>query len=133
MNAEPMDLRTGDMEGRITTERSSSVNGTAAGKGQTIAARAARASGRSNRPNRALNLAPGIYAVTAERQGFVPATRESLALEIGRDVAADLILKVGGVTEHVTVEGAATNVDLSSAVAGGVVTTTQIAELPLNG
>src|SRR5438876_3755408 len=82
---------------------------------------------------RALNLAPGIYAVTAELQGFVPATRESLALEIGRDVAADLILKVGGVTEHVTVEGAATNVDLSSAVAGGVVTTTQIAELPLNG
>src|SRR5213594_401030 len=82
---------------------------------------------------RALNLAPGIYTVTAELQGFVPATRESLALEIGREVAADLILKVGGVTEHVTVEGAATNVDLSSAVAGGVVTTTQIAELPLNG
>src|SRR3989440_586329 len=37
------------------------------------------------------------------------------------------------VSEQVTVEGAATNVDLSTAVAGGVVTTTQIAELPLNG
>src|SRR5437867_6191729 len=82
---------------------------------------------------RALNLTPGTYAVTAELQGFAPATRGNLTLEIGRDVAADLILKVGGVTEHVTVEGAATNVDLSSAVAGGVVTTTQIAELPLNG
>src|SRR5437773_8637342 len=63
---------------------------------------------------RALNLAPGTYAVTAELQGFAPATRGNLTLEIGREVAADLILKVGGVTEQVTVEGAATNVDLSS-------------------
>jgi len=42
-------------------------------------------------------------------------------------------LKIGTVSEQVTVQGAATNVELSSAVAGGVVSTTQIAELPLNG
>jgi hypothetical protein len=39
---------------------------------------------------RALNLAPGIYAVMAELQGFAPATRDHLTLEIGRDLAADL-------------------------------------------
>src|SRR5262245_29641666 len=82
---------------------------------------------------RALNLPPGIYSVTAELQGFTPAKRENLLLEIGRDVNADLSLKVGAVSEQVTVQGAATNVELSSAVAGGVVSTTQIAELPLNG
>src|SRR5438128_657086 len=82
---------------------------------------------------RALNLAPGIYTVAAELQGFSPATRGNLVLEIGRDMAADLVMKVGGISEQVMVEGAATNVDLSSAVAGGVVSTTQIAELPLNG
>src|SRR5882762_7980427 len=82
---------------------------------------------------RALNLSPGIYSVTAELQGFTPAKRENLTLEIGRDVNADLGLKVGGVSEQVTVQGAATNVELSSTVAGGVVSTTQIAELPLNG
>src|SRR2546423_4079088 len=82
---------------------------------------------------RALNLPPGLYSVTAELQGFTPAKRENLTLEIGRDVNADLALKVGTVSEQVTVEGAATNVELSSAVAGGVVSTTQIAELPLNG
>src|SRR5207247_3233286 len=82
---------------------------------------------------RALNLAPGIYTVTAELQGFTPAKRENLVVEIGRDVAADLVLKLGALSEQVTVQGAATNVELSSAVAGGVVTTTQIAELPLNG
>jgi hypothetical protein len=82
---------------------------------------------------RALNLPPGIYAVTAELSGFTPAKRESLTLDIGRDVNADLSLKVGAVTESVTVQGATTNVDLSTAVAGGVVSQTQIAELPLNG
>jgi len=82
---------------------------------------------------RALSLPPGEYAVAAEIQGFTPARREKLTLEIGRDLTADLMLKVGAVTEQVTVQGAATNVELSSAVAGGVVSTTQIAELPLNG
>jgi hypothetical protein len=82
---------------------------------------------------RALNLPPGIYTATAELQGFTPARRDNLTVEIGRDVAADFSLKVGTLTEQVTVQGAATNVELSSAVAGGVVTTTQIAELPLNG
>src|SRR5207244_4230778 len=65
---------------------------------------------------RSLNLPPGLYTVTAELQGFAPAARENLTLEIGRDVAADLTMKVGTVSEQVTVEGAATNVDLSTAV-----------------
>src|SRR5947208_15281243 len=51
---------------------------------------------------RALNPAPGIYAVTAELQGFVPATRERRALESGQDTAADRILNAAAVNEHVT-------------------------------
>src|SRR5207249_2653656 len=70
---------------------------------------------------RALNLTPGIYSVSAELQGFTSARRENLTLEIGRDVAADLSLKVGALSEQVTVQGATTNVELSSTVAGGVV------------
>src|SRR6185436_19885428 len=82
---------------------------------------------------RALNLTPGIYSVTADLPGFTAARRENLTLEIGRDVAADLALRIGAISEQVTVQGATTNVELSSTVAGGVVSTTQIAELPLNG
>ena len=82
---------------------------------------------------RALNLAPGVYAVAAELSGFTATRREKLTVEIGRDVNADLTLKVGALSEQVTVQGASTNVELSSTVAGGVVSTTQIAEVPLNG
>ena len=82
---------------------------------------------------RALNLSPGIYAVTAELTGFTSARRENLTVEIGREINADLTLRIGAISEQVTVQGATTNVELSSTVAGGVVSTTQIAELPLNG
>src|SRR5204863_9334634 len=64
---------------------------------------------------------------------FTAARRENLMLEIGRDLNADLMLKVGAMSEQVTVQGATTNVELSGTVAGGVVSQTQIAELPLNG
>src|ERR1700704_2276645 len=82
---------------------------------------------------RALNLAPGLYSVSAELQGFQTGKRDRVTVEIGRDVAADLQLKIGALAEQLTIRGAATNVELSSAVAGGVVSQTQIAELPLNG
>jgi hypothetical protein len=82
---------------------------------------------------RALDLPPGLYSVSVELPGFAPSRRDNLVVEIGRDVLADLTMKVGGLNEQVTVQGAATNVELSSAVAGGVVSQTQIAELPLNG
>ena len=60
---------------------------------------------------RALNLPPGLYAVTAELQGFTSASRGNLTVEIGRDVVADLTMKVGALAEQVTVEAAATNVE----------------------
>src|SRR5437763_15186029 len=82
---------------------------------------------------RALNLPPGIYNVGADLPGFAPARRDNLTVEIGRDIVADLTMKVGALSEQVTVQGAASNVEVSSTVAGGVVSTTQIAELPLNG
>src|SRR5437762_3515779 len=45
---------------------------------------------------RALNLPPGIYVVSAELPGFGPARRDNLTVEIGRDIVADLTMKVGG-------------------------------------
>ena len=42
-------------------------------------------------------------------------------------------MKVGGFSEQVTVAGETSSVSLGATTAGGVVTTQQIAELPLNG
>ena len=54
-------------------------------------------------------------------------------MTIGNDITQDLQLAVGAIAESVTVSGEVTSLDTSTAVVGGVVTTKQIAELPLNG
>ena len=82
---------------------------------------------------RALNLTPGRYSVSGELSGFTTAKVNDVVVQIGRDVPVDLMLSVGGVAENVTVTGEPALLDLSSAVVGGVVSTKQIAELPLNG
>src|SRR5206468_2578138 len=51
---------------------------------------------------RALSLPPGLYAVSAELQGFTSASRGNLTVEIGRDIVADLSMKVGAITEQMT-------------------------------
>jgi len=82
---------------------------------------------------RALGLPPGAYAVTASLSGFNKAEARDVVVQIGRDTTVDLTMTVGQVTEAVTVSGEVSLLDLSGATVGGVVTTKQIAELPLNG
>ena len=82
---------------------------------------------------RVLNLVPGEYTVTAELSGFKTSHREGLVVAIGRDVRVDIELAVGSLSEQVTVSGASSSLEPGSATVGGAVTTTQIAELPLNG
>lgn len=82
---------------------------------------------------RALNLPPGPYRITAQLSGFTKLLREGLIVTIGNDIQQDLQMAVGGVAETITVPGDAITLDTSTAVIGGVVTTKQIAELPLNG
>jgi hypothetical protein len=82
---------------------------------------------------RVLNLNPGSYTVTAELTGFAPVVRQDITVAIGKDALVDVELSIKGVTEQVTVSGETSSVSLGTTTAGGVVTTQQIAELPLNG
>ncbi len=81
----------------------------------------------------ALNLAPGRYHVRAQLSGFQSVETSDIVVQIGLDAPVDLTLGVSQISESITVTGEAALVDLSGAVVGGVVSTTQIAELPLNG
>src|SRR6185369_16465112 len=82
---------------------------------------------------RALGLPPGAYSVSATLSGFSKAEARDIVVQIGRDTTVDLTMTVGQVNEAVTVSGEVSLLDLSGATVGGVVTTKQIAELPLNG
>ena len=79
----------------------------------------------------ALNL--GRYEVKAELAGFQTSLREGIELTVGRTAMVDLVLKVGQISERVTVTGEAPLVETTSSTLSGLVTTQQIADLPLNG
>jgi hypothetical protein len=82
---------------------------------------------------RVLDLPPGTYQVRAELSGFQTVVRNQLTVAIGKDTLVDISMNVGGLSEQVTVTGETSAVSIGSTTAGGVVTTQQIAELPLNG
>jgi hypothetical protein len=61
------------------------------------------------------SLTPGIYTVKAELSGFQGIQRENVPVQVGATATVDLSLRVATVAEAVTVTGAASTVDTTSA------------------
>jgi outer membrane receptor protein involved in Fe transport len=76
---------------------------------------------------------PGPYKVTAEKTGFAAVTREGFALQVDQHARVDFELKLGQVSEQVTVEASAVEIRTSSAELGSVVEEKVVVDLPLNG
>ncbi|HEX9112394.1 MAG TPA: carboxypeptidase-like regulatory domain-containing protein [Terriglobales bacterium] len=78
-------------------------------------------------------LPPGTYSVKAEAKGFKTVENPNVLLEVARDVAIDLSLPAGNVTETITVSGEAPLLDTTSSTLGGTLSNREINDLPLNG
>ena len=78
------------------------------------------------------SITPGNYTVKAEAKGF--ATSETNVLvQIGNNSAVNFKLQVGAENTTVTVEAAAAGVNTEQTSVQGVLTATQIENLPVNG
>jgi hypothetical protein len=77
-------------------------------------------------------LLAGEYEVSVDADGFQHMVRKA-AVEAGATTTTDFALRVGEVTESVTVEGASPQMHYDSHGIGGLVTHQQIENLPLNG
>jgi hypothetical protein len=60
------------------------------------------------------SLMPGVYTVKLELQGFQTLVRERIIVSVGQTTSLDLSLRVGGVTEAITVTGDSPVVDTTS-------------------
>ena len=78
------------------------------------------------------NLPPGTYTVSAELSGF-GASKQEVTLGLGDRKTVDAAMQVAGLSESVTVAGAASALDLTSARIGVNVSTEEIDQLPVNG
>src|SRR6267378_900941 len=77
-------------------------------------------------------LPVGRYSVSAELKGFKKVVRTGLVLNVSDKLGVNLTLEAGAVTDIVTVEANALQVDTQSATATGVIDGTQLRELSLN-
>ena len=78
-------------------------------------------------------LAPGIYNVRAETEGFSSAVRTGVALQVGAIARVDFAMAVGNVTEQIEVIGTGELLATEGTAVGTVIENKRIVELPLNG
>jgi outer membrane receptor protein involved in Fe transport len=78
-------------------------------------------------------LRPGRYSIVVEAQGFQTQTLHNRVLQVQDRQRVDFAMAVGSVTENVSVTAEAPSIQTDTSSLGQVVTTTQMADLPLNG
>ena len=75
----------------------------------------------------------GLYKIRATHAGFKNAEQTGITLHANDSVVINIGLKVGAVTEQVTVEAAAIAVETTNGELSGLIRGSQVADLPLNG
>jgi hypothetical protein len=74
-----------------------------------------------------------IYNVTVKKEGFETFVSEGIKLDTGMRLPVNAQLKLGAASSEITVSAASVQVQTESGTTGGVIGSTQIQELQLNG
>jgi len=77
-------------------------------------------------------LRPGEYTISATYSGFAPKVVSGVTLRVGQTGRADVVLSIGGVSEEVSVTGAATLLQTETAERGTVLSQREVEALPTN-
>jgi hypothetical protein len=78
-----------------------------------------------------VSIPPGLYSVTAERQGFQKTERTDIKLNVSENPTANLTLKVASTAQNVEVTAQTQSIDTEDAVTGQVIDRRLINNLPL--
>ena len=77
-------------------------------------------------------LPAGIYNIEAEAQGFKKQISQGVKLDLNQRRSVDLVLEVGNLSETVTVEATANQVEISTPLSSSLISGDQARELALN-
>ena len=77
-------------------------------------------------------LPAGHYSVTIEATGFKKFVKNDIELNVNDRIAVDATLEAGAVSEEVVVTAGAVQIETQTATASGLVSNTEVRELPLN-
>ena len=76
---------------------------------------------------------PGLYVVTAEKQGFAIALVDNVEVQVAARLRVDLQMAVGQITERVVVTATSPLIETDTSQRGQVIGGAQMQALPLNG
>ena len=76
-------------------------------------------------------LDPGVYSIRTELPGFAPTTREGVTLGINATLTLDFRLALAGVSEAVTVTGAAPLIEVTQSKVASTIEATELQNLPM--
>ncbi|MGA9771553.1 MAG: TonB-dependent receptor [Blastocatellia bacterium] len=79
------------------------------------------------------SLPVGIYRLEIQAQGFQSVVVNDLILEVGKTTAQNFQLKVGGVTQEVSITADSGLVETTTSTVGTVINRKTVQEIPLNG
>ena len=80
-----------------------------------------------------VSITPGIYVLSATKEGFRTSSLQPFTLAVNQTATFDFALEIGAVAETVTVEAVGAEVQSSTAELGSVMAENQVVDLPLNG
>ena len=78
-------------------------------------------------------LAVGTYTLKVEKEGFQTFIQKEFLLQVDQNLTIPVTMKLGEITQEVTIEGTTAGVDLVKATVIEVVDQRRIVDLPLNG
>lgn len=78
-------------------------------------------------------LSTGDYTLSTQAPGFGTENQSGLHLDVSHNLVTNVVLKVGDVTESVSVSAAASLVELRESQLSTTIESSQISDLPLNG
>jgi hypothetical protein len=78
-------------------------------------------------------LPAGLYSVRAQKEGFQASVQKGIHLDPAATVGINIALKIGAVTQEVSVTAAAIHLQTGTSQVSRLVNSTQMTQLPLNG
>lgn len=82
---------------------------------------------------RFVNIPPGSYRVSVQKQGFKRLVREPIQLQVASTIQIDLKLEVGSANQNIVVTSATPLVQVETPSLGAVIDQRETNEIPLNG
>src|SRR5437667_4579203 len=126
-------LTTGTIKGTVTDQSGAAVPGATVTLKNTDTGISRSAQTGENGKYEALSLPTGSYEVSASLSGFQTVVHTGIGLAVGQNAVVNFALRVGEVSQPVTVTGEIAQIETTTATVSNLIDEKKVTDLPLNG